>query len=70
LDFDGVTQVDARGLGTLAELARQARASQRSLCLVNVSRRVRELLRLARLDEVLEIVYPIEEREVEHRAVA
>ncbi len=69
LNLAAVTQVDAGGLGTLAELARQARAWGAGLSLANVNGQVREALRLTGLDEVLEI-YTSEQAAVEARAAA
>lgn len=70
LNLEGVTKVDARGLGTLLQLARQARSIHSSLSLTNVNGYVLEALQLTKLDEVLEIIYPTEEAAVEHRAAA
>ena len=70
LNLEGVTQVDARGLGTLAELVRQTRARHSSFSLSNVNGRVRGALQLTRLDEVLDIIYASEQAAVEHRVAA
>ena len=70
LNFDGVTQVDARGLGTLVQLARQARISGHSLGLTNVNRRVRLALQLTGLEDVLDLIRPSEQTAVEHRTAA
>ena len=70
VDLAGVTQVDARGLGVLAELVGRARAAQRSFRVINVNDRVRAALRLTRLDEVLELTSESERAAANHRAVA
>ncbi len=53
VDLGAVTEIDARGLGMLAELTRQTRASGGRLSVVSASPRVRRLLRLTHLDGLL-----------------
>ncbi len=56
IDLNGVTAIDAAGLGVLAELARWAKDGCRTLHLANPSRAVRDLLEVTELNSVLEIV--------------
>jgi anti-anti-sigma factor len=53
IDLDSVTEIDARGLGMLAELARHLRARDRRVVVVRASPRVRRLLTLTHLDALL-----------------
>lgn len=53
VDLGAVTEIDARGLGMLAELTRQTRAGGGHLSVVSASPRVRRLLRLTHLDGLL-----------------
>ena len=53
VDLGEVTEIDARGLGMLAELTRQTRAGGGRLSVVSASPRVRRLLRLTHLDGLL-----------------
>ena len=53
VDLGAVTEIDARGLGMLAELTRQTRAGGGRLSVVSASPRVRRLLRLTHLDGLL-----------------
>ncbi len=55
LDLENVEMIDGSGLGLLAFLAGWTRVVGTELKVVNPSRRVRDLLRLTRLDSVLEI---------------
>lgn len=55
VDLSDVTLVDAHGLGVLLQLREQAQAKGLRFELVNISRRVREVLRLTRLDFVFQI---------------
>lgn len=55
VDFARVTTIDARGLGVMLELREQAEAKGMSFELINVSRLVGNVLKLARLDTVFEI---------------
>jgi anti-anti-sigma factor len=50
LDLTFVTQLDAAGIGVLAEICGRAREVSRPLVLVGASARVPHLLRLTRLD--------------------
>jgi anti-anti-sigma factor len=54
VDLDGVTEIDASGLGLLAELTHATRATGRRLAVVSASPRVRRLLALTRLDAAIE----------------
>jgi anti-sigma B factor antagonist len=49
LDLTGVTQMDSSGLGTIAALYISARAAGCRLELINLSKRVRELMSLTNL---------------------
>ncbi len=53
VDLGAVTEIDARGLGMLAELTRHTRAGGGRLSVVSASPRVRRLLRLTHLDGLL-----------------
>lgn len=53
LDLAFVTQMDARGIGVLAEVYRAARNAGRRVVLVGASDRVTRLLRLTRLDKFI-----------------
>ncbi len=55
LDLENVEMIDGSGLGLMAFLAGWTRVVGTELKLVNPSRRVRDLLRLTKLDSVLEI---------------
>lgn len=55
LDLENVEMIDGSGLGLMAFLAGWSRIVGTEMKLVNPSRRVRELLRLTKLDSVLEI---------------
>ena len=55
LDMSDVITVDAAGLGALVSLYHWARNDRTELKLMNVSSRLQTLLRMTRLDEVLEI---------------
>jgi anti-anti-sigma factor len=56
VDLTGVSSVDASGLGALVGLERWARRTGVRVRLLNPSKYVRELLRLTRLERVLEIM--------------
>lgn len=53
VDLGAVTEIDARGLGMLAELTRQTRAGGGRVSVVSASPRVRRLLRVTHLDDLL-----------------
>ena len=53
IDLGSVTEMDASGLGLLADFAREARANGRRVAVVSASQRVRRLLKLTRLDALL-----------------
>ncbi len=55
LDLESVEMIDGSGLGLLAFLAGWSRIVGTELKVVNPTRRVRELLRLTKLDSVLDI---------------
>ena len=54
LDMGGVTEIDARGLGMIAELTREARRRGGRVAVVKASPRVQKLLKLTHLDSLLE----------------
>jgi anti-anti-sigma factor len=54
VDLGEVTEMDARGLGMLAELTRRTRAHGGNVAVISASPRVRRLLRLTRLDALLD----------------
>lgn len=60
LDLRQVTTVDARGLGVMLELREQAEARGMRLQLMNVSRPIARVLKLARLDTVFQITSSVE----------
>lgn len=55
VDLSGVTLVDAHGLGVMLQLREQAQARGMRFQLMNISQRLRELLRITRLDFVFQI---------------
>ena len=55
VDLSGVTLVDAHGLGVMLQLREQAQARGMRFQLTNISQRLRELLRITRLDFVFQI---------------
>ena len=60
LDFARVTAVDAGGLGMMLELRRHTEANGMGFKLMNVSRFVRQVLEVTRLDSVFEVIPRIE----------
>jgi len=54
VDLGSVTDIDARGLGLLAELTRETRRTGGRIAVVGASPRVRKLLHLTHLDGLLE----------------
>ncbi len=60
LDLAKVTAVDAGGLGMMLELRRYADSKGIGLRLMNVSKFVRQVLEITRLDSVFEIIPKIE----------
>ena len=54
IDLGSVTEIDARGLGMLAELTRQTRQGGGRIVVVHASPRVKRLLRLTHLDGLLD----------------
>jgi anti-anti-sigma factor len=60
LDFARVTTVDAGGLGAMLALREQAEAKGIRLELMNVSKHVRRLLEITRLDTVFKITSAVE----------
>jgi anti-anti-sigma factor len=60
IDLNGVTAIDAAGLGALAALERWARSENRTIHLANLSKPVREALEITGLSSVLQI-FPISE---------
>jgi anti-anti-sigma factor len=55
IDLNGVSAIDAAGLGALAALERWARIENRTIHLANLSKRVREALETTGLSSVLRI---------------
>ena len=53
IDLGSVTEMDASGLGLLADFTREARAEGRRVAVVSASQRVRRLLTLTHLDALL-----------------
>lgn len=60
VDLSGVTTVDAGGLGAMLELRQQAEARGIRFELMNVSKRIRTLLEMTRLDSVFRIASGVE----------
>ena len=60
LDLSHVTLIDAHGLGVLLQLREQAQAKGIRIQLTNVSRPVRRIMQIARLDTVFQIGSGIE----------
>lgn len=60
LDMARVTAVDAGGLGMLLELRRHTESNGVGFKLMNVSRFVRQVLEITRLDSVFEIIPRVE----------
>ena len=54
IDMASVTEIDARGLGMLAELTRETRNTGGRVAVVRASPRVRRLLTLTHLDGLLD----------------
>ena len=54
IDLGNVTEIDARGLGMLAELTREARLTGGHVVVVKASPRVRRLLEVTHLDALLD----------------
>lgn len=54
VELGAVTEIDARGLGMLAELTRRVRGAGGRLKVVSASPRVRRLLKLTHLDALLD----------------
>ena len=55
IDLNGVSAIDAAGLGALAALEGWARNENRTIHLANLSKRVREILETTGLSSVLQI---------------
>lgn len=55
LDLTELTQMDSMGLGTILSLYVSAKASGCTLILINLSQRVRDLLRITNVWSVLEV---------------
>lgn len=60
VDLSRVTLMDAHGLGVMLQLREQAHARGMRLELMNIRQRVRELLRITRLDSVFKINYAVQ----------
>jgi anti-anti-sigma factor len=54
IDLGAVTEIDARGLGMLAEITRATRAAGGRVAVVSASPRVRRLLEVTHLDALLD----------------
>ena len=54
IDLGSVTEIDARGLGMLAELTRETRQGGGKIVVVHANPRIKRLLRLTHLDGLLE----------------
>ena len=54
VDLGGVTDIDARGLGMLAELARETKAVGGRLLVTSASPRIRRILTVTHLDALLD----------------
>src|SRR5215471_296280 len=67
LDFARVNRIDAGGLGVLLELREQTKARGIEFKLINVTRLVKQILEITRLDSVFEIS---SERELTSAAAA
>jgi anti-anti-sigma factor len=67
IDLSAVSAIDAGGLGVLAGLERWARETNRSIQLINPSKRVREALEATSLSSVLQIC-PAPARKGRHTA--
>lgn len=63
IDLSGVNTIDAGGLGTLVALERWARRGNRTIELVNPSKRVREALEITGLGSLLQVRPAIRARE-------
>lgn len=55
LDLTNLSQMDSLGLGTIVGLYVSAKASGSTLILINLSRRIRELLRITNVWSILEV---------------
>jgi anti-sigma B factor antagonist len=55
LDLTDLTRMDSMGLGTIVSLYVSARASGCKLELINLSQRVRELLRITKVSSLFEV---------------
>ena len=60
LDLSCVTTVDARGLGAMLELREQAEAKGIRFELMNVTKRIRKLLEITRLDSIFQFAPGVE----------
>ena len=60
LDLSRVTLIDAHGLGVMLQLREKSHAKGGSFQLVNVSKPLREILRITRLDAVFQISSGVE----------
>ena|ERR1700752_2992019 len=60
LDLARVTTIDASGLGLMLSLRRQAESNGTGLKLMNVSKFVRQVFEITRLDTVFEVIPRVE----------
>ena len=58
LDLGSITQMDASGVGALAELCDAARTMERGVVLLGATDRVSLLLHLTRLDTLIPTIHP------------
>jgi anti-sigma B factor antagonist len=70
LDLARVWQMDAHGIGVLAQLYASSRATGRALLLAGVNNRVQRLLHLTRLDTVMPTATTVLDADGESRVVA
>ena len=61
LDLAGVQRIDAAGIGTLLAMYRNAREAGHSFSLINVPARVKNILLLVGLDEILLSHNPVQD---------
>jgi anti-anti-sigma factor len=68
LDLARVSTIDASGLGVMLEMRRQAQAKGIRFKLMNVTRLVRHVLEVTRLDSVFELASSVETQPLRPRA--
>ena len=65
IDLKNVDYADSSGLGALLLGLRQARDKDGSLALLNINKRVKDLIHIARLEDVLRI-FDVEEEAIDY----